>query len=136
MTEEAKVVFANAVAYIAQFRGPILARRFDGYMPTRTTVKDMRYLNSHAAYNDELKFLNNMKHLQDSLYGALAERQAKGEKLGAQEEVFLKGYQPMEVQMRLYENDIQTTPLQKSFNQTTFCQIVSSTSDIFDWKII
>ena len=107
MTEEAKVVFANAVAYIAQFRGPILARRFDGYMPTRTTVKDMRYLNSHAAYNDELKFLNNMKHLQDSLYGALAERQAKGEKLGAQEEVFLKGYQPMEVQMPPFEAYLQ-----------------------------
>ena len=107
MTEEAKVVFANAVAYIAQFRGPLFVRKWDSNIPTRTTVKDMRYLNSHAAYNDELKFLNNMKHLQDSLYGALAERQAKGEKLGAQEEVFLKGYQPMEVQMPPFEAYLQ-----------------------------
>ena len=107
MTEEAKVVFANAVAYIAQFRGPILARRFDGYMPTRTTVKDKKYLASPEAYHDEMKFMNNMKHLQDSLYGALTERQAKGEKLGAQEEVFLKGYQPMEVQMPPFEAYLQ-----------------------------
>ena len=39
MTEEAKVMFANAVAYIAQFRGPILARRFDGYMPFNNGAK-------------------------------------------------------------------------------------------------
>ena len=76
-------------------------------MPTRTTVKDKKYLASPEAYHDEMKFMNNMKHLQDSLYGALTERQAKGEKLGAQEEVFLKGYQPMEVQMPPFEAYLQ-----------------------------
>lgn len=104
MTEEAKVVFANAVAYIAQFRGPVLARRFDGYMPTRMTVRDKKYLASRAAYNDEIKFMNNMKHLQDSLYVQFKEKQAKGEVLSVQEEAFLKNYQPTEVQVQPFED--------------------------------
>ena len=107
MTEEAKVVFANAVAYIARFKGAMLVRKWDSNIPTRTTVKDMKYLNSHAAYNDELKFLNNMKHLQDSVFTALKARQADGGQLNAQEEAFMKMYQPMEVALPPFEAYLQ-----------------------------
>ena len=107
MTEEAKVVFANAVAYIARFKGAMLVRKQGTNIPTRTTVKDMKYLNSHAAYNDELKFLNNMKHLQDSVFTALKARQADGGQLNAQEEAFMKMYQPMEVALPPFEAYLQ-----------------------------
>ena len=107
MTEEAKVVFANAVAYIAQFRRPVLARKFNVNMPTRATVKDMKYMASRVAYDDQLKFMNSMKKMQEDAYAEVKAKQEKGDELTKQEAAFLENYQPIEVQMPPFEAFLQ-----------------------------
>lgn len=55
MTEEAKVVFANAVAYMAQFKGQHpLARKYNDRIATREYVKELRYLCTRRSYEDRL----------------------------------------------------------------------------------
>ena len=103
MTEEAKVVFANAVAYIAQFRGPLLVRKQNTNIPTRVMVKDMKHFASRAAYDEQLKYMEYIKHVQDSVYMALQEKQADGGQLNKQEEMFMDMYQPMEVSLPPFE---------------------------------
>ena len=103
MTEEAKTVFANAVAYIAKFRGPVLVRKLNADVPTRTTVKDLKYMASRASYDDQLRFLNSMKKLQDDTYNQLKAKKEKGETLTAQEAQFFNAYQPMQVSLPPFE---------------------------------
>lgn len=44
MTPEAKVVFANAVAYIAKFRGTPLVRKYNENIATREILKEDKYI--------------------------------------------------------------------------------------------
>lgn len=56
MTEEAKVVFANAVAYMAQFNGQQpLARKYNDRIATREYVKELCYLCTRASYEERMK---------------------------------------------------------------------------------
>lgn len=56
MTEEAKVVFANTVAYMAQFKGQKpLARKYNDRIATRENVKECAYLSTRRAYEDYQK---------------------------------------------------------------------------------
>lgn len=55
MTEEAKVVFANTVAYMAQFKGQKpLARKYNERIATREYVKELVYLSRREAYEERL----------------------------------------------------------------------------------
>lgn len=99
MTEEAKVVFVNAVAYISRFKDAPLVRKYNENIPTRISAREMKYNSSRVSYNDQIKFLNSMKKMQEDAYVQLKERKAKGEKLHPQEEAFFENYKPMEVSL-------------------------------------
>lgn len=55
MTDEAKTVFANAVAYISKFNGKkILARKMNDRIATREYLKEVGYLVSRKSYEDRM----------------------------------------------------------------------------------
>lgn len=67
MTEEAKVVFANTVAYMAQFKGQIpLARKYNQRIATREYVKELGELSTRRSYEERL--------MDDSVFYADIER--------------------------------------------------------------
>lgn len=52
MTDEAKVVFANAVAYISKFRGQPIARKYNDRISTREYIKEVRYYSTRKAWDE------------------------------------------------------------------------------------
>ena len=55
MTEEAKVVFANTVVYMAQFKGQKpLVRKFSDRIATREYVKEQMFLSTRSSYDERM----------------------------------------------------------------------------------
>ena len=86
MTPEAKVVFANVVAYMAKHRGTPLVRKFNDRIATRQYVKELKYYCTKAAAEEQIA--NNKIFYAENLKIAEAARakKAKGEKLTGLEE--------------------------------------------------
>ena len=75
MTEESKVVFANTVAYMAQFKGQTpLARKYNDRIATREYVREQMYLCTHREYDDYQKMDS---VFYDQIAQELAEAKAK-----------------------------------------------------------
>lgn len=90
MTEEAKVVFANAVAYISKFRGQPLARKYNDRISTREYIKEVKYICTHKSWDErnesDKKFYAELLATADKA----REKKAKSEKLTATEERYLE----------------------------------------------
>ena len=97
MTDEAKVVFANTVVYIAKYKQTPLVRKYRANIATRETVKEMKYSASRASYDNTLKYLNSITQQQEEAIKKLKAKQTKGEKLTDQETTYLQNYQPQEM---------------------------------------
>lgn len=105
MTDEAKTVFANAVAYISKFNGKkILARKMNDRIATREYLKEVGYLVSRKSYEDRM--------VSDSLwtaesrqeYNRIIAKQKAGEELtGVEKQVLSYGY-PGEFKRKSYED--------------------------------
>ncbi len=56
MTEEAKAVFANAICYIAQFKGKgMLVRKYNDRIATREYIKELTYLATMEPYEERVR---------------------------------------------------------------------------------
>lgn len=89
MTEEAKVVFANAVAYISKFRGTPLVRKYNERISTREYIKEVKYCCTHETW--EARVESDKKFYDKALKtGKQArEKQARGETLNADEKYYV-----------------------------------------------
>lgn len=105
MTPEAKVVFANAVAYISKFNGQkIQARKFNDRIATREYLKEIAYLVT-PEYNEERNVEDSIWTLQRKKeYDKLAAKKAKGEKLSSDEESMLRYGDPGEFKRRSHDD--------------------------------
>lgn len=89
MTPEAKVVFANAVAYIAKFRGTPLVRKFNDRIATREYLKEVKYCCTkkyvkERTESDKKFYAKNLKLAQQA-----REKKAKGEELSKMEKMYV-----------------------------------------------
>ncbi|MBR5100517.1 MAG: hypothetical protein IKX34_04355 [Bacteroidales bacterium] len=90
MTDEAKEVFANAVVYISQFNGkPMLVRKDNDRIATREFVKELKYLVSREAYEENQARNREYNERSLALQKAAQEKQAKGETLTQEEQFYL-----------------------------------------------
>ena len=89
MTDEAKTVFANAVAYIAKHPGKPLVRKWNEHIATSEYLKEVRYYctrEAHEAYNK----LNDESYAQMLAIADTARaKQARGEELSAAEKMYI-----------------------------------------------
>ena len=105
MTNEAKVVFANVVAYMAKHRGTPLVRKYNDRISTREYIKEVRYCCTRK-YVEERAVSD--KAFYDSILKIGKEaraKKAKGEQLTNQEKMYVD----------YTENDI---PKQKNYAET------------------
>lgn len=86
MTEEAKPVFANAVAYIAQFKEkPMQARKFNDRIATREYLKEIAYLVTKASYDERMESDRVWHQERVKNYKAIIAKKEAGEQLSARE---------------------------------------------------
>lgn len=86
MTEEAKPVFANAVAYIAQFKDkPMQARKFNDRIATREYLKEIAYLVTKASYDERIESDRTWHQKRVKSYQAIKAKKDAGEQLSARE---------------------------------------------------
>ncbi len=94
MTEEAKVVFVNAVAYMAKFKGGIIARKYNEGIPVRKDAEMYKYLASKGAYQWVADIMAKDAKMRLDSYKAALAKQTKGEELTQVDDYFLKNYNP------------------------------------------
>lgn len=90
MTEEAKKVFANAVCYIAQFKGQQpLVRKYSDRIATREYVKELIYMADMKPYEERVGWTlkSNEEGAQKQI--EVRAKKARGEKLTAEENYYL-----------------------------------------------
>ena len=94
MTDEAKVVFANAIVYISKFAGqkPI-ARKYNERISTREYLKERKHYSSRAAWQERLKSEEEWSKQMLEEQAMAKAKQEKGEKLNEQEKQVLS-YKP------------------------------------------
>ncbi len=90
MTDEARVVFANAVVYISQFAGQHpLARKYNDRRGTREYLKELKYLSTRDSWmerqiSDSIDYAE-IKRVKDRAVN----KQKNGEQLSNEEKMFL-----------------------------------------------
>ncbi len=82
MTDEAKVVFANAVVYMAQFNGKApIARKYNDRIFTRLDIRSKKFMASQKGYDDYIASQDRMKAQMQKTMDELNAKLKKGEKL-------------------------------------------------------
>ena len=90
MTEEAKVVFANAVCYMAQFKGQQpLVRKYNDRIATREYVKELIYMASMEPYETRVGWTVESNNEGFAKQAEARAKQARGVKLTAEERLYL-----------------------------------------------
>lgn len=104
MTDEAKTVFANAVAYIAKFKGKtIQARKFNDRIATREYLKEIAYLVTKASYDERMESDREWHMERVKSYKAIIAKKAAGQELSDSEKEELKYGDPGEFKPRSRE---------------------------------
>lgn len=94
MTEAGKQVFANAVAYMAQFNGTtMLVRKDNDRIATRDYIKEEKYLATMEPYEERVGWAVEANKLGEQMQKAAREKQERGEELTMEEEYYLN-FQP------------------------------------------
>ncbi|MBQ3827551.1 MAG: hypothetical protein II812_05310 [Prevotella sp.] len=97
MTEEAKVVFANAIVYISNYAGhKIIARKLNDRIQTRFDVDMLAFSVSKEAYDHQAKQYTSHNKMALETQKVAKEKQAKGEALTSMESMFLN-FKPISV---------------------------------------
>lgn len=95
MTDEAKNVFANAVAYIARFNGRgMQARKFNDRIATREYLKEVAYLVTKASYEERMASDSIWTEERRKEYAEITAKQKAGEELNSTEKETLKYGEP------------------------------------------
>ncbi|MBQ2843213.1 MAG: protein-disulfide reductase DsbD N-terminal domain-containing protein [Alistipes sp.] len=96
MTEEAKAVFANAVCYIAQFKGQTpLVRKYNDRIATREYIKELIYMSSMEPYETRVGWTVSSNEEGLKKQDEVRAKKARGEKLTAEESYYLN-FKPSE----------------------------------------
>jgi len=91
MTEEAKKVFVNAVAYMKQFNGRTpIARKYNDRMATTNDVKEIIDNASKESYDDYVTQIKSFNEANAKQNKKLNDKKAAGEKLTREEEESLE----------------------------------------------
>jgi hypothetical protein len=94
MTDEAKVVFANAVAYISRFNGQgLIARKYD-QRATKEDVKLAKYQGTRQGYDAEIKMTRDFNTRMAEEKKSAEAKQGRGEELSPMERMSLT-FKPM-----------------------------------------
>ncbi len=90
MTDEAKVVLANAIAYISKFKGKgVIARKYSDRRATKEYVKELKYLATRKAYEDGIQRNLEFDKMMFEEKKQAEAKKAKGDKLNQREEMSL-----------------------------------------------
>ena len=90
MTEEAKAVFANAVCYIAQFKGQKpLVRKYNDRVATREYVKELIYMSDMAPYEQRVQWTVEGNEEGARKQAEARAKKARGEQLTTEEKRYL-----------------------------------------------
>lgn len=81
MTEEAKIVFANAVVYISKFADTRIVRKDNDRISTREYIKERKYYSQRSAWQNRLKSEEDFNRQLLETQKVAKEKQAKGEEL-------------------------------------------------------
>lgn len=106
MTDEAKVVFANAVAYISQFKEAPIARKYNDRIATREYLKELKDLATKKSYEERVKLNEEFRLSQKQSYDQAKAKQAKGETLNEEDKYWLKNYRPEQVEQYTYADHL------------------------------
>ncbi len=90
MTDEAKVVFANAVVYMAQHKGLPIARKFNDRISTREYLKEKIYLAKYSSYLERVKSDSIFYTENKIAYDKAMAKKKKGEELTGEDELALR----------------------------------------------
>lgn len=91
LTPEAQTVLANAVCYIAQFKGQgLIARKYHDRRATKEWVREIKYLGTPEAHAEREKSNQRFAEQMLATRRTAEEKQAKGEKLTAMENAALR----------------------------------------------
>lgn len=91
MTDEAKAVFANAICYIAQFKGKgMLARKFNDRIATREYLKELIDLARMEPYEERVGWTEESNREGLKKQAEARAKRARGEKLSEEESYYLK----------------------------------------------
>ncbi|MGM9699543.1 MAG: protein-disulfide reductase DsbD domain-containing protein [Prevotella sp.] len=112
MTDEAKVVFANAVVYISKFNGkkPI-ARKYNDRIATKEDVKEKRGLASHAVWEETVAQEKKMYDEFLAQKKAIEQKKQRGETLTEEEKQTLAyevepNFTTYEQRLKKYQGDL------------------------------
>lgn len=106
MTDEAKVIFANAVVYISKYKETPIARKYNDRIATREYLKELKYYASKESYEGRLKLEEEFRLSQKQSYEQAKAKQAKGETLNDEEKYWLKNYRPEKVKEYTYADHL------------------------------
>ena len=98
MTEEAKAVFANAICYIAQFKGKgMLVRKYNDRIATREYIKELTYLATMEPYEERVRWAEEANAEGVKKQAEARAKKARGEKLTNGDKYYLnfKPQKPM-----------------------------------------
>lgn len=98
MTEEAKAVFANAICYIAQFKGKgMLVRKYNDRIATREYIKELTYLATMEPYEERVRWAEEANAEGVKKQAEARAKKARGEKLTNEDKYYLnfKPQKPM-----------------------------------------
>lgn len=90
MTDEAKVVFANAVAYMAQHNQTPIARKYMDRRAFRDYLKEVAHYSKYSTYLERCQSDSVWYADMRIRYEAAKAKQAKGETLTAEDEMYLQ----------------------------------------------
>ncbi len=115
MTEQGKLVFVNAVAYIAKFRGQgIIVRKYNETIPTRIYVETFKKMVGKAGYQEMVDATEEANKMMQGIAEKAKAKQAKGEKLSAEEKAYLN-MPPLKVRSREEYMEMYLGPYYKMF---------------------
>ena len=94
MTEEGRQVFANAVAYMAQFNGTtMLVRKDNDRISTREYIREEKYLATMEPYEERVGWTVEANKMGEQMQKAARAKKEKGEELTMEEQYYLD-FQP------------------------------------------
>ena len=110
LTEEAKAVLANAICYIARFKGKgMLVRKYNDRIATREYLRELTYLASMEPYEERVGWTEEANREGAEKQAAARAKKARGEKLSDEEAYYLnfKPQRPMTLEeyLKRYEKE-------------------------------
>jgi hypothetical protein len=96
MTNEAKTVFCNVVAYMANFKTPPVARKYNERIATSSYLKEQEYLCKKSSYYESVHSDSIWREEQRKGYETALAKKQRGDSLNSEDKMYLQYYNPNE----------------------------------------